>query len=168
MNKIKEKIPNYKVYLIAISVLIIDQITKILVMNNMNLGEEITIIDKFFSLIYLTNTGAAFSTFENQRMFIIIASVFCSALIISLMQKEKDMTKLKIISFGILIGGMFSNLIDRVIYKHVIDFFAFTIFSYRFPIFNIADIGITIGVFLYLILSLKSDKEEIKKVVKNK
>ena len=72
MNKIKEKIPNYKVYLIAISVLIIDQITKILVMNNMNLGEEITIIDKFFSLIYLTNTGAAFSTFENQRMFIII------------------------------------------------------------------------------------------------
>ena len=73
---------------------------------------------------------------------------------IFMMQKEKNMTKLKILSFGILIGGMFSNLIDRVFYKHVVDFISFTILNYKFPVFNIADIGITIGVFLYLIINI--------------
>lgn len=154
MNKLKEKIPNYKIYIISIIVLLIDQMTKMIVMNNMLLGQEIKIIKKFFSLIYLTNTGAAFSTFENQRLFLIIVSLFCTALIVSLMQKEKNMTKLKILSFGILIGGMFSNLIDRVFYKHVVDFISFTILNYKFPVFNIADIGITIGVFLYLIINI--------------
>lgn len=157
MNKLKKKIPNYKIYLISILVLLIDQITKVIVMNNMNVGQEIKIMKNFFSLIYLTNTGAAFSTFENQRLFIIIISLFCTALIVSLMQKEKNMTKLKVLSFGILIGGMFSNLIDRVFYKHVVDFISFTFFSYKFPIFNIADIGITVGVFLYLIINLKEE-----------
>lgn len=157
MNKLKEKIPNYKIYLISILVLLIDQITKVIVMNNMNVGQEIKIMKNFFSLIYLTNTGAAFSTFENKRLFIIIISLFCTALIVSLMQKEKNMTKLKVLSFGILIGGMFSNLIDRVFYKHVVDFISFTFFSYKFPIFNIADIGITVGVFLYLIINLKEE-----------
>lgn len=154
MNKLKEKIPNYKIYIISIIVLLIDQMTKKIVMNNMLLGQEIKIIKNFFSLIYLTNTGAAFSTFENQRLFLIIVSLFCTALIVSLMQKEKNMTKLKILSFGILIGGMFSNLIDRVFYKHVVDFISFTILNYKFPVFNIADIGITIGVFLYLIINI--------------
>lgn len=154
MNKLKEKIPNYKIYIISIIVLLIDQMTKMIVMNNMLLGQEIKIIKKFFSLIYLTNTGAAFSTFENQRLFLIIVSLFCTALIVSLMQKEKNMTKSKILSFGILIGGMFSNLIDRVFYKHVVDFISFTILNYKFPVFNIADIGITIGVFLYLIINI--------------
>ena len=157
MNKLKEKIPNYKIYLISILVLLIDQITKVIVMNNMNVGQEIKILKNFFSLIYLTNTGAAFSTFENQRLFIIIISLFCTALIVSLMQKEKNMTKLKVLSFGILIGGMFSNLIDRVFYKHVVDFISFTFFSYKFPIFNIADIGITTGVFIYLLINLKEE-----------
>lgn len=157
MNKLKEKIPNYKIYLISILVLLIDQITKVIVMNNMNVGQEIKILKNFFSLIYLTNTGAAFSIFENQRLFIIIISLFCTALIVSLMQKEKNMTKLKILSFGILIGGMFSNLIDRVFYKHVVDFISFTFFTYKFPIFNIADIGITTGVFIYLLINLKEE-----------
>ena len=157
MNKLKEKIPNYKIYLISILVLLIDQITKVIVMNNMNVGQEIKILKNFFSLIYLTNTGAAFSIFENQRLFIIIISLFCTALIVSLMQKEKNMTKLKILSFGILIGGMFSNLIDRVFYKHVVDFISFTFFTYKFPIFNIADIGITTGVFIYLLINLKKE-----------
>ena len=52
---------------------------------------------------------------------------------------------------------MISNLIDRVFYKNVIDFLSFTIFSYKFPVFNIADIGITIGVFLYLLVNLKEE-----------
>ena len=163
MNKLKEKNPNYKVYLISILVIFIDQLTKILVMINMNLGTEIKIIPNFFSLIYLVNNGAALSTFQNQRALIIIVSLFCMALIVSLMQREKNMTKLKTISFGILIGGMLSNLIDRVFYKHVVDFISFTIFNYKCPIFNIADIGITVGVLIYIIINIYEEIIEKRK-----
>ena len=157
MNKIKEKIPNYKIYLLSILVIIIDQITKLIIMNNMNVGEEIVVIKKFFSILYVTNTGAAFSILENSTTLIIIISLFCLALIVSLLKKEKDITPIKVISFGILIGGMISNLIDRVFYKNVVDFLSFNIINYRFPVFNIADIGITIGVFLYLLVNLKEE-----------
>ena len=157
MNKIKEKIPNYKIYLLSILVIIIDQISKLIVVKNMNIGEEIVIIKKFFSILYVTNTGAAFSMLENSTTLLIIISLFCLALIVSLLKKEKNINVVKIISFGILIGGMISNLIDRVFYKNVIDFLSFTIFSYKFPVFNIADIGITIGVFLYLLVNLKEE-----------
>ena len=157
MNKLKGKIPNYKIYLLSILVIIIDQITKLIVVKNMNIGEEIIIIKKFFSLMYVTNTGAAFSILENSTSLIIIISLFCTALIVSLMQREKNMTKLKKFSFIILIGGMLSNLIDRVFYKHVIDFFSFTIIKYKFPVFNIADIGITIGVLIYLIINIREE-----------
>lgn len=157
MNKIKEKIPNYKIYLLSILVIIIDQITKLIIMNNMNVGEEIVVIKKFFSILYVTNTGAAFSILENSTTLIIIISLFCLALIVSLLKKEKDITPIKVISFGILIGGMISNLIDRVFYKNVIDFLSFNLINYRFPVFNIADIGITVGVFLYLLVNLKEE-----------
>lgn len=157
MNKIKEKIPNYKIYLLSILVIIIDQITKLIIMNNMKIGEEIVVIKKFFSILYVTNTGAAFSILENSTTLIIIISLFCLALIVSLLKKEKDITPIKVISFGILIGGMISNLIDRVFYKNVIDFLSFNLINYRFPVFNIADIGITIGVFLYLLVNLKEE-----------
>ena len=157
MNKLKEKIPNYKIYLLSILVIIIDQISKLIVVKNMNIGEEIVIIKKFFSILYVTNTGAAFSMLENSTTLLIIISLFCLALIVSLLKKEKNINVVKIISFGILIGGMISNLIDRVFYKNVIDFLSFTIFSYKFPVFNIADIGITIGVFLYLLVNLKEE-----------
>lgn len=157
MNKIKEKIPNYKIYLLSIIVIIIDQITKLIIMNNMKIGEEIVVIKKFFSILYVTNTGAAFSILENSTTLIIIISLFCLALIVSLLKKEKDITPIKVISFGILIGGMISNLIDRVFYKNVVDFLSFNIINYRFPVFNIADIGITIGVFLYLLVNLKEE-----------
>lgn len=157
MNKIKEKIPNYKIYLLSILVIIIDQITKLIIMNNMKIGEEIVVIKKFFSILYVTNTGAAFSILENSTTLIIIISLFCLALIVSLLKKEKDITPIKVISFGILIGGMISNLIDRVFYKNVVDFLSFNIINYRFPVFNIADIGITVGVFLYLLVNLKEE-----------
>lgn len=157
MNKIKEKIPNYKIYLLSILVIIIDQITKLIIMNNMKIGEEIVVIKKFFSILYVTNTGAAFSILENSTTLIIIISLFCLALTVSLLKKEKDITPIKVISFGILIGGMISNLIDRVFYKNVVDFISFNIINYRFPVFNIADIGITIGVFLYLLVNLKEE-----------
>ena len=155
LEKIKS-IKNLQVYIISLIVIILDRITKLLVVTNMLEGNEIIIIPNFFSIFYVKNLGAALSTFRNKTTFLILTGVFCIALLVNVINKEESKNKTKI-SLGIILGGMIGNLIDRVSYKYVIDFLAFTISSYKAPVFNIADIGITCGVALYLILSIIED-----------
>ena len=69
-------------------------------------------------------------------------------------------TKLDIISYSLLIGGIVGNLFDRIFYKEVIDFLSFNIFGYMFPVFNLADTFICIGIFIIIIKLLKGEKNE--------
>lgn len=153
MQKNKNKV----VYLTSSIVLLIDQIVKLLIKINMNLNEEISIISNFFSIQYLKNTGAAFSILENQTILLVVTSIICISVIVYYLKKEENLTPLMSISFGLILGGIFGNLIDRIINQGVIDFLSFKIFKYNFPVFNIADIGITIGVFLLLIIYISRD-----------
>lgn len=149
------------IYLITIITIIIDQLVKILVKTNMHLHQEINIIPNFFSLHYIKNTGAAFSIFNDQTTFLIITTAVFLVIMSHYIKHENNFTKLSIISLGILLGGMFGNLIDRIIYSGVIDYLSFTIFNYNFPIFNIADIGITVGTFLLVITFFLEEKDVI-------
>lgn len=146
-----------KVYLTSIIVLLIDQIVKLLIKTNMNLNEEISIIPNFFSIQYLKNTGAAFSILENQTILLAITSIICISVIIYYLKKEENLTTAMYLSFGLVLGGILGNLIDRIVYQGVIDFLSFQIFNYNFPVFNIADIGITIGVLLLIIIYISRD-----------
>lgn len=141
-----------KVYLTSVIVLLIDQIVKLLIKTNMSLNEEISIIPNFFSIQYLKNTGAAFSILENQTILLAITSIICISVIIYYLKKEENLTTTMYLSFGLVLGGILGNLIDRIVYQGVIDFLSFQIFNYNFPVFNIADIGITIGVLLLIII----------------
>lgn len=73
-------------------------------------------------------------------------------------QKEKTFTKLSSISLGLILGGIIGNLLDRIIYKKVIDYLSFTFFTYNFPVFNIADVGITVGALLLIVSCLKEEQ----------
>ena len=146
-----------KVYLTSVIVLLIDQIVKLLIKTNMNLNEEISIIPNFFSIQYLKNTGAAFSILENQTILLAITSIICISVIIYYLKKEENLTTAMYLSFGLVLGGILGNLIDRIVYQGVIDFLSFQIFNYNFPVFNIADIGITIGVLLLIIIDISRD-----------
>ncbi len=140
---------------------IIDQITKLIVQKTMNLYDEINLIPNFFSLCYVKNTGAAFSILEDATLFLIIISVIFIILIDKMIKKEEqNLNKLSILSLGMIIGGIFGNLIDRILYRSVIDFISFQFGSYHFPVFNIADIGITVGVLLLVIDLLRGKKHE--------
>jgi len=166
INKLKNISKNHLVlYIISLVVVIVDQLTKFLVVTNMNIANEIEIIHNFFSIFYVTNTGAAFSSFRDQTTLLIIVSIFCIAIINAIIQREKFNYKLSVISLGLLLGGMIGNLIDRVIYKNVIDFLSFNIFGYKFPVFNIADICITLGVFIYIGINLVEEIREKKKKI---
>ena len=151
------------IYSISFIVLLLDQIIKLVVMNNMNLHQEIKIIPNFFSLYYVENPGAAFSILGNQTMLLIIVSVVCLILIKEYIKKDKEFSNLSIISLGMIIGGTIGNLFDRILYKAVIDYLAFDIFKYSFPVFNLADIAITVGAGL-LLLSYFIDNFKKKKI----
>lgn len=146
MKKNKEKI-----YGIAVIILMIDQFIKLLISNNMKLGSEIKVIDNFFSLFYLKNTGAAFSILDDKGSFLIIISVIILVIVDRYIAKESKFSKLGILSFGIVIGGIVGNLVDRLLYHGVIDYLSFNIFGKNFPVFNIADTAITIGIVLIII-----------------
>ena len=149
------------IYIIAIIYLMIDQIVKIIVRTKMELYQEIKIIPKLFSLYYVENDGAAFSILGNQTIFLIIISIIC-LIILNKFILEEELPKNSLIPLGCLLGGIVGNLIDRIIFKSVTDYLSIFIFKYSFPVFNIADIGITVGTAL-LILNIVLEEKKNKK-----
>ena len=152
------------IYTIASIILLLDQLIKVLVVNNMKLHQEIEIIKNFFSIYYVKNTGAAFSILGNQTLLLIVVSCLCLIIIKEYIKKEKNITTLSMLSLGLIVGGTLGNLFDRIIYHAVIDYLAFDIFKYSFPVFNLADIAITVGttllVIAYIIENRTGDKNE--------
>lgn len=134
---------------IGLFVLIIDQVLKGIIET---LDKSYVIIDKVLSIKYTTNTGAAFSLFENNTFLLILVSLFILVLVYNVSFSFKS-DKLTNFTFGILYGGILGNLIDRVIYGFVRDFISIG----NFPVFNIADSAIVIGIILLIIISIKGE-----------
>ena len=143
-----------KVYILSIIFLLIDIFTKQLVKNILNLYDSIPIIPNFFSITYVINDGAAFSILKGELWLFIILGFVLLFFIFYYLQKEK-LNIYKTIYYSLLIAGVLGNLLDRMLYKGVIDFLDFTIFSYNAPIFNLADTFIVISVILIVFESLK-------------
>jgi len=133
--------------------LVLDQISKIWVDMNMSLYQSIPIFPSF-SITYAHNYGAAFSFLSDaggwQRWFFaVLAAVISGGLIIYLRQLKPPETLLAM-ALSLILGGAIGNLIDRVLYGYVIDFLDVYYKSYHWPVFNIADSVITVGVALIL------------------
>lgn len=138
-----------KISLYSFLFLLIDQISKILVRMYLNLYNDIILIPNFLSLIHVKNDGAAFSILEGKKMFFILISIIVLIGIIYYI-KNKNLKKIDYIIYGMLIGGIVGNLIDRIIYGNVTDFISFTILNKPMPIFNLADTFICIGCVLMI------------------
>lgn len=131
--------------------LVLDQIIKVIVITNMSLYDSVSVINNFFNITYVRNTGAAWSILSGNTMLLSVISLVALVLIYFYCIKDKKLTKFETLSYGLLIGGTFGNLVDRIFYGYVIDYLDFKIFSYNFPVFNLADICIVIGVILICI-----------------
>ena len=136
---------------------VFDQLSKLLVLNNIHTNVEI--IKNLFYLTYTQNSGAAFSILIGKRIFLILITIIIIGLIIYYIKKDTVKSKLNILAFSLIIGGSLGNLIDRIIRGYVIDYISVKIFNYNFPIFNLGDTFICIGVFLLLIISFRKDKK---------
>ena len=148
-----------KTYIIAFLFFFIDLISKQIVTHLIKLNESIKVIKNFFYLTYTQNTGAAWSILKDQRILLLILSVIVLFIINKYMNKEK-LNKLENFSYGMIIGGILGNFFDRLVYGHVIDFLDFYIFGYNYPIFNLADSFIVIGIILLIISYIRKEKYE--------
>lgn len=132
----------------AVAALIADQVTKYLVRENMAIGESWP-AEGFFRLTHGINTGSAFGLFQDQTVILTIASVFAIGFIVYFYRSHSDRSWITKITVGLLLGGAVGNLIDRLVAGRVTDF----IDVGPWPIFNLADSSITVGITL-LIASL--------------
>ena len=158
-----------KLILISLLALGTDILTKQLVLNTMIEHQSITIIKNFFSITFAQNTGVAFSFLEGKVPLIIIMTSFVIIFILKYL-KTTNLNKIETICYGLVLGGAIGNLLDRLIYGYVIDFLDFNLFGYPFPIFNLADTFIVIGIIILLILSIieSRNKNEINQRAKIK
>lgn len=140
-------------FVLPLAVVILDQFSKYIVVENMALGESIPIIEEVFHLTYILNPGAAFGMFAHNRVFFIAIAVIVIGIIIWA-RREILASPLEVkAGCGLFLGGAIGNLIDRARQGLVIDFFDFRIW----PVFNIADIAICIGVGLIIWNLLKTE-----------
>ncbi|ART76275.1 signal peptidase II [Sutcliffiella horikoshii] len=147
-------------YLIALGIIIVDQLTKWLVVRYMEIGENIPIIHNFLYLSSHRNRGAAWGILEGQMYFFYIITVgVVIGLIVYLQKLPKDQPWMKL-ALSLMLGGAIGNFIDRLLHQEVIDFINTFIFTYDFPIFNVADSALVIGVGIILILTILEGKKE--------
>ena len=153
-----------KLLIIALLCIILDQVSKLLVISNLEVNTGFSVIKNFFSILYVRNTGAAWGTFSNGTIILAFLSMTFLFFAIKYVNEIKNISKLSIISYGMLIGGIIGNLIDRLLRGFVIDFLSFNIFGYNFPVFNIADSFIVISIILIVIESfMKEGKKNVSR-----
>lgn len=150
-----------KLYGFSLMIILFDQLIKNGLLFFMSFGQSITIIPNFFSITLVGNTGGAFSILSSSTILLIVISIVFLNLIYFLFIRGKKLSDFDQVTYGILIGGITGNLIDRVVHMQVIDYLDFNIFGYAFPIFNLADIAIVISMFLLIIQVIKGDKNEV-------
>lgn len=137
------------VLLIVAATIIIDQLTKFLVVQYMTIGQSISIIDNFIYITSHRNEGAAWGILQGKMLFFYVVTLIVIGVVILWIRRLDVKTeKLLVIALSLILGGAIGNFIDRVMYQHVVDFIDTYIFGYNFPIFNIADSALCIGVFL--------------------
>lgn len=159
------KIMKKKYMLVSLFIILLvfaDQISKVLITNNIELYGKVNIIPNFFNLTYTKNFGAAFGILEGKRVFFLIITILVFGYLIYELIKN-IYKKLYSCSLILIISGIIGNFIDRLLFGFVRDFLDFKIFGYDAAIFNLADSFIVIGVIIFLISIILEEKNESKR-----
>lgn len=143
-------------FIIALTVFVIDQFTKHLIRSNVGPYDVVRVLP-FFNIVYAENVGSAFGMFKSLGnvffMFVAAAAIVAVAVMI-IREKENRL------SFSLILGGAMGNLADRILYGHVIDFLDFFVGRWHWPVFNVADSALTVGIMLMAYNLFRSASEE--------
>lgn len=148
--------------LIGLFILGLDQFTKYLVVRFMEEGESIPVLGEYLELTSHRNRGAAWGMFQDQMIFFYVVTVVVVAILVYVYIKEAKGNFLLQLAIVMLMAGSLGNFIDRILFQEVVDFIDVLIVFYDFPIFNVADSALTVGVILMLLeffFTGKGDKD---------
>lgn len=146
-------------WFVVAAVFVLDRITKIILTNNLLVGNSLVVIEKIFSITFIRNTGSAFGLFPHATQFFIWISILTIILItIFSFHLKKDSLWIRF-GLALVMGGAIGNLFDRLCFSYVIDFLDFKIW----PVFNVADSAISAGCVLLAIKMLMSSSKGNKK-----
>ena len=148
--------------LVTLPLILIDQLTKWLIQTHIPYGSAVPIIPGFFSLVYVSNTGAAFSIFQGNNFFFIALALVALAVVLFWLiwdqfnpKKEQRMSVVAKIACSLFVAGIIGNLLDRVLKGSVVDFLDFYIQHYAWPSFNVADSCICVAAALLVLMSFR-------------
>jgi len=140
---------------VSLSVIILDQCTKYLIIKSFALHQSLDLIEHYLTIVHIRNKGIAFGLLAEQgggtrTIFLIITSLFAIAFIFYLLSSLKDRQTYATVTLALILGGAIGNLIDRIRWGEVVDFIYVHWYQYYWPAFNVADSAITVGAILLM------------------
>jgi signal peptidase II len=151
---------------ITIPVILLDQATKLFVQAHMALYESIAIIPNYLDITYTLNPGAAFSMLADAPVWVrtmFLLTMACAAIVVlAVMIVRAERVSISSVAFALILGGAMGNLIDRAVRGRVIDFMRAHYYDLNYPIFNVADSAISIGVALIILTAFFGSDDEPK------
>ena len=163
------------IFFVSLPLYVLDRVTKYLVLHSIDPDRPTVVVQNFFHLVNITNTGAAFGSFKNNNTFFIVISCLAALLALVLLVVQHRPTQSgaaksvwwisnawRDVSLALLLAGVLGNLTDRMLYGHVIDFLLFDLhvpFAHPWPAFNVADSCICFAVIFFMIHSFRTEKK---------
>ena len=152
----------------CLGILLLDQWTKSMVVQKLPLYQRVKVIQGFFNLTHVRNTGGAFGIFGGEKgglgsILFVVVSLIAIGAIVFLFLKIKGNEKTLALSFSLILSGAIGNLIDRLRYGEVVDFLDFYLSTTHWPAFNVADSAICIGIGLMALELVKGDRNKSTK-----
>jgi len=148
--------------LLVAATLVLDRWTKLLIQKRFDLNESMSVIDGFFNITYVRNTGVAFGIFSSisspaKAVLLSLFTAFAAVVVVTYSVRSPARNRLLQVALALILGGALGNLYDRLAYGYVVDFLEFYAGSYHWPSFNIADSAISTGVALLAFEIIRSE-----------
>jgi len=128
-----------------------DQMLKIILSAKLTLHKSFLLINDLLYLNLTHNTGAAFGLFQGSRVLLIAIAIFAVIVVYLMAANEEVLTDGNIFTYALLIGGILGNMVDRIVHGYVIDYISITVGKFSFPVFNFADICITLSIVILIL-----------------
>jgi len=158
-SKLQARLP----YLfLVVGILIFDRLTKAWIQSRFDLHESASVIDGFFNITYVQNTGVAFGIFSSisspvKSLLLSVFTALAAIVVITYSVRSPVRNQLLQVALALILGGALGNLYDRLAYGYVVDFLEIYLGSYRWPSFNVADSAISIGVLLLAVEIIRNE-----------